>query len=32
LSSSSAGRSVLAALGLTYEGGKDSEVENISKS
>lgn len=32
LSSSNAGRSVLSALGLTYEGGADSEVENISKS
>jgi hypothetical protein len=32
LSSSNAGRRVLSALGLTYEGGADSEVENISKS
>ena len=32
LSSSNAGRRVFSALGLTYEGGADSEVENISKS
>lgn len=32
LSSSSGGRKVLSALGLTYENGADSEVENISKS
>ena len=32
LSSSSGGRKVLSALGLTYENGANSEVENISKS
>jgi hypothetical protein len=32
LSSSSGGRKVLSALGLTYENGADSEVETISKS
>jgi hypothetical protein len=32
LSYSNAGRRLLSALGLSYEGGADSEVENISKS